>query len=144
MLVVGPQPETPRESGSDRSARPELTVVAEEMQVRALSNPERARILAYLVDREATAAQVADAFGGTRGGTHYHIRELQKAGLIEIVSRAEAGGVLEKYYRAVARNFCLAQGIGEHAGLAADVREMISESTFRLRLSVSYKIPSMR
>lgn len=128
MSILGPASESPRESGPDRSARPEITLVAEELQVRALSHPERARILAHLVDREATAAQVADALGGTRGGTHYHIRELQKAGLIEIVSRAEVGGVLEKYYRAVARNFCLAQGIGEHLGLTADVREAINES----------------
>lgn len=128
MTTPGPESASIRESGSDRSQRPELAVVAEEAQVRALSHPERVRILTYLVDREATAAQVADALGGTRGGTHYHIRELQKAGLIEIVSRAESGGVLEKYYRAVARNFCLAHGIGEHLGLSADVREMINES----------------
>ncbi len=115
-------------TGPDRPQRPEIAVLAEEAQLRAVSHPERSRILNFLVGREATAAQVADALGGTRGGVHYHIRELLKAGLLEIVSKSESGGVLEKYYRAVARNFCLAQGIGEHPGLTADVRAMIHES----------------
>jgi leucyl aminopeptidase (aminopeptidase T)/DNA-binding transcriptional ArsR family regulator len=128
MNSSGPHPEQVPPIHPPQGQRPEIAVLAEDAQVRALSHPERARILNYLVEREATAAQVADALGSTRGGTHYHIRELHKARLVEIVSREERGAGLEKYYRATARNFCLAHGIGEHLGLTADVQDMINES----------------
>jgi len=106
----------------------EVTVVERPVQIKALSNPERARILTLLIERPGTAKQVADWIEGTRGRVHYHIKELEKAGLVELVGKVEKGGVVEKYYRAVARNFYVAQGIGEHGGLAGDVRKMISQS----------------
>ncbi len=106
----------------------EVTVVERPVQIKALSNPERARILTLLIERPGTAKQVADWVEGTRGRVHYHIKELEKAGLVELVAKVEKGGVIEKYYRAVARNFYVAQGIGEHDGLTGDVRRMISQS----------------
>ena len=117
-----------RRNGKTSSPRRELTVVDRDVQIKALANPERVRILTLLVERSGTAKQVADWIGGTRGRVHYHIKELEKAGLVEKVRTVEAGGVVEKYYRAVARNFYLARGIGEYEGLAGDVREMISKS----------------
>ena len=110
------------------SPRRELAVVDRDAQIKALANPERVRILTLLVERSGTAKQVADWIEGTRGRVHYHIKELEKAGLVEQVRTVEAGGVVEKYYRAVARNFYVARGIGEYEGLAGDVREMISNS----------------
>jgi len=106
----------------------EVTVVERPGQIKALSNPERVRILTLLIERPGTAKQVADWVEGTRGRVHYHIKELEKAGLVELVAKVEKGGVVEKYYRAVARNFYVAQGIGEHEGLSGDVRRMISRS----------------
>ncbi len=108
--------------------RRELTVVDRDAQIKALSNPERVRILALLIERPGTAKQVADWIGATRGRVHYHIKELEKAGLVEISTKVENGGVVEKYYRAVARNFYVTRGIGEHTGLAGDVEKMISAS----------------
>jgi leucyl aminopeptidase (aminopeptidase T)/DNA-binding transcriptional ArsR family regulator len=106
----------------------ELAVVERDVQIKALANPERVRILTLLVERSGTAKQVADWTGGTRGRVHYHIKELERAGLVEQVRTVESGGVVEKYYRAVARNFYLGRGIGEYAGLTGDVREMLSRS----------------
>jgi DNA-binding transcriptional ArsR family regulator len=117
-----------KHDGKTSSPRRELTVVERGDQIKALANPERVQILTLLVERSGTAKQVADWIGGTRGRVHYHIKELEKAGLVEKVRTVETGGVVEKYYRAVARNFYLARGIGEYEGLAGDVREMISNS----------------
>lgn len=108
--------------------RREISVLDREAQFKALSNPERVRILALLIERPGTAKQVADWVGQTRGRVHYHIKELEKTGLVEIVARVERGGVVEKYYRAVARNFYVGRGIGEYEGLTGDVREMLSAS----------------
>ncbi len=108
--------------------RREISVLDREAQFKALSNPERVRILALLIERPGTAKQVADWVGQTRGRVHYHVKELEKTGLVEIVARVERGGVVEKYYRAVARNFYVGRGIGEYEGLTSDVREMLSAS----------------
>lgn len=114
----------------DRTSSParEITLVERDAQIKALANPERVRILTLLVERSGTAKQVADWVGGTRGRVHYHIKELEKAGLVEKVRTVESGGVVEKYYRAVARNFYVGRGIGEYEGLAGDVREMVARS----------------
>ncbi|MFH1689558.1 MAG: aminopeptidase [Candidatus Eisenbacteria bacterium] len=116
------------DNGKTSSPRRELTVVERDAQIKAIANPERVRILTLLVERSGTAKQVADWIEGTRGRVHYHIKELEKAGLVEKVRTVEAGGVVEKYYRAVARNFYVARGIGEYEGLGGDLREMISKS----------------
>lgn len=116
------------EDPGQNAPRREISVLDREAQFKALSNPERVRILALLIERPGTAKQVADWVGQTRGRVHYHIKELEKTGLVEIVARVERGGVVEKYYRAVARNFYVGRGIGEYEGLTGDVREMLSAS----------------
>ena len=113
--------------------REDVAVIDEDSQVRALANPERVRILALVIERPGTAKQVADWLGATRGRTHYHLKELEKAGLVEIVAKVENAGVIEKYYRAVARNFYMARGIGEHTELGGDVRQTIESSVLGWR-----------
>ncbi|MBD3348828.1 MAG: helix-turn-helix domain-containing protein, partial [Candidatus Eisenbacteria bacterium] len=111
----------------------DVAVVHEDAQVRALSNPERVKILAELVDRPATAKQLAEWLGATRGRVHYHVKELEKAGLVEIVARLENRGAVEKYYRAVARNFYVGRGIGEYGELDGDVRKTVASSVLSWR-----------
>ena len=74
----------------------EVTAVDRPWQIKALSNPERVRILTLLIERPGTAKQVADWVEGTRGRVHYHIKELEKAGLVELVAKVEKGGAAEK------------------------------------------------
>lgn len=69
-------------------------------QVRVLANPLRIRILYALAAGEATAAQVADSLGESRGNVHYHIQKLYRAGLVDLVRQEKRGGVLEQYYHA--------------------------------------------
>ena len=72
-------------------------------QIRALAHPLRQRILNLLVDSPYTNKQLASTLNVSPPRLHFHVRELQSAGLIEIVSEQPKGGVIEKYYRAVAR-----------------------------------------
>lgn len=48
--------------------------------------------------------------------THYHVKRLEAAGLIEIVGTREVRGTLEKFYRAVADRFIITQAIGPLSG----------------------------
>lgn len=72
-------------------------------QIRALAHPLRQRVLHLLIDSPATNKQLAVTLQVSPPRLHFHLRELQAAGLIEIVSEQPKGGVIEKYYRAVAR-----------------------------------------
>jgi hypothetical protein len=86
-------------------------------QVRALAHPLRQRILGLVTDQALTNKQVAEALGQAPGKTHFHFRQLAETGLIELVDQRPVRGVLEKYYRAVARTVRLAPEMG---GVAFD------------------------
>ncbi len=73
-------------------------------QLRTLSDELRMRILSQLGQEDLTATQVARRVGVSPTRAHYHVRELERVGLAHLVETREKGGVLEKYYRAVARS----------------------------------------
>ncbi len=72
-------------------------------QLRTIADPLRARIYDLLVRQPLTAKQVGVALGEAPAKIHYHVRELERVGLVKLVETRERGGILEKYYRAVAR-----------------------------------------
>ncbi|GCE31327.1 transcriptional regulator [Dictyobacter alpinus] len=72
-------------------------------QIHALAHPLRQRVLNLLTNAPYTNKQLSALLQVTPPRLHFHVRELQAAGLIEIISEQPKGGVVEKYYRAVAR-----------------------------------------
>ena len=83
-------------------------VVEQFDQLRAIADPLRLRILERLVQRPMTMTQLGEVFGETTAKVHYHVRELEKYGFLRLVEKRERGGVIEKYYRAVAREIKIA------------------------------------
>jgi predicted transcriptional regulator len=108
--------------------RDELVLESTE-QIRALAHPLRQRILNLLTNAPYTNKQLASLLQVTPPRLHFHVRELQAAGLIEIVSEQPKGGVIEKYYRAVARVVRLGVGIME----TVDRQELIETTLEALR-----------
>lgn len=88
-----------------------LYVIESLEQLRALADPLRTRILEALVRQSRTTSQLAELFGETNNKLHYHVHEMERFGLIKLVEKRERGGVLEKYYRAVARDFTIAPAL---------------------------------
>src|SRR5690349_3771764 len=84
-------------------------------QIRALAHPLRQRVLGLLTNAPYTNKQLAEMLQIPPPRMHFHVRELQSAGMIEIVSQKPKGGVIEKYYRAVARVVRLAPETKETA-----------------------------
>ncbi|MFD1737825.1 ArsR/SmtB family transcription factor [Bacillus salitolerans] len=74
-------------------------------QSKLLGSALRVKILALLADEPKTAKQVADLLEKSPGSVHYHVQLLFKGGLLKIVNTQEIGGIVEKYYQAVAKNF---------------------------------------
>lgn len=75
-------------------------------QAKVIAHPLRLQILALFHDAAPrTSKQVADLLDLPPAKVHYHVRELLRVGLIELISTKEKGGVIEKYYLPIAREF---------------------------------------
>ena len=82
----------------------EIFMITTVEQLRAIADPLRQRVLEPLLNAPLTATQVAERLNEPPAKIYYHVRELEKVGLIRLVETREKGGILEKYYQAVARN----------------------------------------
>lgn len=69
--------------------------------VAAATHPVRAAILDAMRE-PSTAADVARAIGQTRQNVAYHVRELEKVGLLRHVGQRQKGNFLEQTYQTVA------------------------------------------
>ena len=76
-------------------------------QLRVFADALRQRILEALSGRPLTAKQLATLLREPPARVHYHVRELERVGLVRLVETREKKGILEKYYSAVARNFSI-------------------------------------
>lgn len=74
-------------------------------QLRAIADDLRQRIISVLIEHPMTVTQVGERLGVAAARAHYHVRELERVALVRLVQTRERGGILEKYYRAVARDF---------------------------------------
>jgi DNA-binding transcriptional ArsR family regulator len=68
--------------------------------VKAMSHPLRVRILAMLGERRASPNELAGLLGVTLGTVAYHVRTLERIGLIELVDETKVRGAIEHHYRA--------------------------------------------
>src|SRR4029077_10182270 len=71
--------------------------------LKALAHPSRVHALQILNQRVASPKELAHEVGTSVGKMAYHVRELDKAGYIELVSTAPRRGATEHFYRAIKR-----------------------------------------
>lgn len=71
--------------------------------LRVVSDPLRAQILETLILQTLTVKQVAEKLGVGAMKLYYHIRLLEKHGLIEVVNTRVISGIVEKYFHATAQ-----------------------------------------
>ncbi|MFB6362759.1 ArsR/SmtB family transcription factor [Paenibacillus elgii] len=80
-------------------------------QAMALLNPLRADIAARLAS-PASAAEVARAIGEAPQRINYHLKALEKAGLVRRVGTRQVRNLVEVLYQAVAKTFILSDQLG--------------------------------
>ncbi|MED1569088.1 ArsR/SmtB family transcription factor [Bacillus paramycoides] len=90
-------------------------------QLKALSDPLRAEMMIRLCERPYTGQLLSEKFGISRAKIHYHLKELEKNGLIEIVYTEEKNGIIQKFYQSIAKGFTPAADLLPHL-------EILSES----------------
>src|SRR5215203_7126427 len=77
-----------------------ITNIDDPRYVKAMSHPLRVRILALLDERTASPVELAGWLGATLGTVAYHVRTLERIGLIELVRETRVRGAVEHHYRA--------------------------------------------
>src|SRR3954470_23419537 len=77
-----------------------ITNIDDPRYVKAMSHPLRVRILALLDERPASPVELSGWLGSTLGTTAYHVRTLERLGLIELVAESRVRGAVEHHYRA--------------------------------------------
>ena len=111
----------------------ELLVLDRPDQLKALGHPLRLRTLELLCQDESgglTNRELAQRLSVDPGHLHFHVRMLQKAGLIELAK--EEGRGREKPYRAIAKEIRVHPDLlttnaaaGAHAALLGDVQRSL-------------------
>lgn len=108
--------------GQDDSFEPAEVYFIDDLEtLRACLHPLRLAVLECLVRQPLTVAQVGERLGVRSTTLYYHVRELEKAGLIRLVRTAVESGIQTKYYRAVARFFRLAPAMLQAGGESEQV-----------------------
>lgn len=108
----------------------DIEILSDLSQIKAISHVYRLRILETFGEREATAKQISDELGEPHAKVNYHIKVLAKVGILEPAGEKVRTGIVEKYYRPVARHYridsgamqmndALVKASVDHASLAA-------------------------
>ena len=81
-----------------------MTTLYQQLQnpalARGLAHPLRTRMLAILLEREASPKELADEFGIPLANVAYHIQVLKKLKLIRLVRKTPRRGAVEHHYKA--------------------------------------------
>jgi DNA-binding transcriptional ArsR family regulator len=109
----------------------DVRVLTDHAAVEVALDPIRAAILDALAE-PGSAASVAATVGLTRQKVNYHLKALEKHGLVEVAGERAWGGITERYVRRSARHFVVAPGVIH--GAPTDPNEVTD------RLSAAYLI----
>jgi DNA-binding transcriptional ArsR family regulator len=74
-------------------------------QLKAISDSLRMEIVNRLVQQEYTGKQLATLLSLSPSKVHYHLKELEQYGFVEVVRTEEKNGIVQKFFRAVAYDF---------------------------------------
>jgi DNA-binding transcriptional ArsR family regulator len=90
-----------------------IEIVKDPSVLRSVLNPLALQILESLWQKEAYPLELAKNLGVDEQKVYYHIRHLQKAGLIELVSKREIKGAVAKYFTTAVPSFGFEMSFGE-------------------------------
>jgi DNA-binding transcriptional ArsR family regulator len=88
----------------------DLLTVRDPAQAAALLQPQRLRLLEGLGEPDS-AAGLARRFGLPRQQVNYHLRELERAGLVELVEERRRGNCVERVMVAAARRVVISPNV---------------------------------
>lgn len=77
--------------------------------IKAFSDPYRLQIISTFrkFKRPATVKEISDMMGETPAKVHYHVKKLEKAHILVLVSTKEINGIIAKYYEPTAERYVI-------------------------------------
>jgi DNA-binding transcriptional ArsR family regulator len=81
----------------------QITEIDDPRLVKALAHPLRVNILRVLQSRVASPSEIATELSAPLGNVSYHVRVLERAGLLKLERTRQRRGAIEHYYGAVGR-----------------------------------------
>jgi len=78
----------------------QITEIDDPRLVKALAHPLRVQLLRLLQDRVASPSELAAELGARISNVSYHIRALERLGVLELVETKPRRGAVEHYFRA--------------------------------------------
>lgn len=109
----------PRKQKLDSTIK-EIMIVEDPQAIKLLCTPRYAEIIRIISEEEFSVSDVARKLGANSGSIYYHMKELEKHGLVRLVREEIAGGVVKKYYRKAAMNFTFNMSDPSSAAAAAE------------------------
>ncbi len=107
-------------------AAPALRVVEDPEAAEILLHPLRSKLLGLLSEPNS-ASGVSEKAGVPRQHANYHLRELERVGLAELVQENRRGSAVERILRASAGSYVIgAKALGDLAGTPDKVRDRFS------------------
>ncbi|MFE3291506.1 ArsR/SmtB family transcription factor [Rhodococcus sp. NPDC059234] len=88
----------------------DVAVIEEPAAAGASLDPIRSRILGALAE-PGSAAMLAGRLGLPRQKINYHLKELERHGLVELVEERRKGNVTERVYRATAASYVISPSV---------------------------------
>ncbi|WP_372347021.1 ArsR/SmtB family transcription factor [Streptomyces sp. KL116D] len=88
----------------------DVTVIEDPAAAAVSLDPTRARLLAELTEGPASAAMLAAKVGLPRQKVNYHLKALEKHGLVELAGERRKGNVTERLMRATAASYVISPG----------------------------------
>src|SRR5882757_5755900 len=84
---------------------PDVLVVQEPAQLRALGDDLRTRIVVLLRENAHSITELAESLSLPKGTVGHHVKVLEKAGLVRVVRTRQVRALTERYYGRTARLF---------------------------------------
>ena len=114
-----------------------VTSIDDPRYVKAMSHPLRVRILAILQERTASPVELAQVLEGTLGTVSYHVRTLERFGLIKLVRTTPVRGAVERGVSVSLVTGRMTTSAREFAGILDEVpglaHKLLSSMAGRLR-----------
>lgn len=82
-----------------------IKIISNHNQLKILGDPFKNQVLTLLLEKAYTGQQLAKMLEVARSKVHYALTELENNELIHVVQKEEKNGIVQKFYRAVARSF---------------------------------------
>ncbi|PID81241.1 MAG: transcriptional regulator [Clostridiales bacterium] len=83
----------------------EVMVLSDLEQIKCISQSYRIKILELFKNEKATAKMISEQMGEAHAKINYHIKEMTKHGILELVEEVAKMSLVEKYYQPVARQY---------------------------------------